>query len=90
VADGVDAAVERVEAAHGEAVLDRSPPEAELDQLPAGDHAVLPGGERGNRRVRTTRSTFTPYFVVNVERARHAPDPDDRIVSPDPLIDTPL
>jgi hypothetical protein len=90
VADGVDAAVERVEPAHGEAVLDCTPPEPELRQLPAGDDTVLPGGEGGDRRVGAARPTFTPYFVVKVERARHGSDRDGRIVSPRPRIVAPL
>ena len=55
MADGVHAPVDRVEAARREAVLDRTPPEPELRELPARDHAMLPCGEVGDRRIRAVR-----------------------------------
>jgi hypothetical protein len=46
VADGVDAAVEAVEAAGGQAAFDGTPREAEPVQLGKGDHAVLASRQR--------------------------------------------
>jgi hypothetical protein len=79
-----------VEAAILEAMTDRSTAHAQRGRLPARHDSVPAGGERRDRRVDPTRSTFGPTIGLNVERARHAPDPDDRIVSPDPLIDASL
>ena len=46
VADGVDAAVDRVEAPGVDPIADRPPPEAEPDELSARDDSMLTRGER--------------------------------------------
>jgi hypothetical protein len=88
VADGVHATVERVETPHVEAMLDRPAPDSQRRELAARHDAVLRRGKGGDCRVCPTPPTFTPYFVVNVGRARHAIDADDQIVPADPRIDT--
>jgi hypothetical protein len=51
--------------------VDRIGPNAELEQLPAGNHPVLASREAENRLVRATNLTFAAYVAVNVRRVRH-------------------
>jgi hypothetical protein len=51
VPDGVDAAVDRVEAAGGDPRVDRSTSEAHLDELPASYNPVLASGESGDHPI---------------------------------------
>lgn len=70
MAHGVDAAVDAMQAAALEAVLDRPSAEPDVPELPACHDAVLAGGKLGDRRVRRMRWTFPPtvgVFVACVE-----------------------
>ncbi|HWK18070.1 MAG TPA: hypothetical protein VNR66_11510 [Solirubrobacteraceae bacterium] len=58
VADGVDAAVEAVEATNSETPVDLAPGEPERKQLPTRGHAVLRASEFGDFAV-----TWTLFFI---------------------------
>ena len=51
MADGVDGAVYPVEPSYSQAVVDRLPTKTGSRQLPASDHTMLTGGQRGDRMV---------------------------------------
>jgi Histidine kinase-, DNA gyrase B-, and HSP90-like ATPase len=55
-----------------ETTADRAASEADVDELPAGDDAVLARGERGDLGVERTRPTFCIDVMSNVGRAGHA------------------
>jgi hypothetical protein len=71
VADGVHAAVHCVQPPGLEAVADGPTTEAEVDELAAGDDAVLGRGEGRDRAVHRTRPTLCPDDGPNVDFARH-------------------
>jgi hypothetical protein len=53
--DRVDAAMKSVEPSAPQAVANRVPAQTEIDQLRAGDYAVLPRRQRGHLDVDRTR-----------------------------------
>ena len=52
MADGVDAAMDAVQAAGCDGAAERAVTEGEVEQLSSGDHAVLVGGELSERAPR--------------------------------------
>ena len=70
--DGIDAAVQRMQPAQRESVLDRIRSEAEVEELCARDDAMLPSRNRRDRRLHTTRRTFGAHNALNVRLVRHA------------------
>jgi hypothetical protein len=56
-------------------VGDRAPPEAQGDELPARDHPMLPGGQRGDARIRRTSRRLCIYAM---QKLRHVPIRADR------------
>jgi hypothetical protein len=81
-ADGIDAAVQGMQAPARDPAVDRPPAEPEGGELAAGDDAVLACCEAGDRPlVRPARrpawTTFAPHMVVNVVQVRHSGQ-DDR------------
>jgi hypothetical protein len=66
MADGVDPPMDGVQTAVLEAVPDAPAAEAELEELPASDDAVLTGGEPRDLRVDETKPTFGPYVGQKV------------------------
>jgi hypothetical protein len=71
VADGVDAAVQHVEAASRDAVVDGIEGQAQGDELPTGHHPVLPVREAGDQLVDGRRPTLTAHIRHNVDRVSH-------------------
>ena len=69
----VHAAVDHVQSAALDAVVDSSRADPLLHQLPPRDHAMLSVGERRDRPVNSTNPILTPYDGVNVGFVRHAP-----------------
>jgi hypothetical protein len=78
--DGVDAAVDRMQAARGQPVSNRTPSDPELKQLLPGHHSVLALREPSHRSVavgattprhHTTRGTFGPDMGLNGAFVRH-------------------
>jgi hypothetical protein len=68
VADRVDAAVHRVQAAPSKPVADRAPPHSQVNQLPSRDHAMLPLSDARDHAIPVacpTRGTFGPYLGLN-------------------------
>jgi hypothetical protein len=63
--------VQDVKASDGDPAVDRPWMHTQLEQLPARDDAVLKLGERRNRGVDPTRSTFATDSVVNVDGVPH-------------------
>ena len=77
MAHGEHATVDGVQPAACEAVIDRSAPEAQLDQLRAGDDAVLAGGERRDRSVvARSRRTLGIHVMPNVRLDVHRSERD--------------
>jgi hypothetical protein len=72
VPDCIDPGIERVQPALRDAMLDCAPAEAHRQQLPAGDDSVLSLGELADPRVHW--STFTTYFMADVDHLAHRPD----------------
>jgi hypothetical protein len=52
VSDGVNGAMKGEEPAGREATLDRPASQAEREQLPPGNHSVLPGSQIGDDQIR--------------------------------------
>ena len=73
VADRVDPAVHGVEPAALQPVTDRPATEPEVDELSAGDDAVLGLGERGDRAVHAANATFGPFKGPKCSLAGHGP-----------------
>jgi hypothetical protein len=71
MADGVDAAIQDVEASAFEAVLDHPAAQPEIVKLPARDHSVLPPRQRRYRGIRAMRCIFATTVGVDVKRIRH-------------------
>jgi hypothetical protein len=71
VSDGVDAAVEWVEALELQAIIDGIGPKPERKQLRPRHHAVLPLGQSRNGLL-LTNLTFAAYMAVNVRFVAHA------------------
>ena len=74
VADGVDGAVQRVEAMVCDQMLDLAPVEPELQELPTRDHTLLARGElrNGSHELPVlTLSMFAAIIVVNILRVGH-------------------
>ncbi len=59
--DRVHASMDRSKEATGDAVLDRALAETEIEQLPAGDHAVLSLREGGDVSI-CSRFRFAPHW----------------------------
>ncbi|MGA9635833.1 MAG: hypothetical protein WBQ41_11415, partial [Solirubrobacterales bacterium] len=83
VADGVDAAMNAVEAPGSRAITDGAPAHSEMDELDRGDHPVLAGGNRTDpcvparfvafvRHIRTkaTDGPISPPFVADSRFSR--------------------
>jgi hypothetical protein len=66
VADRVDASINAVKAAQREAALDRSAPDAQLEELAVCDDAMLSGRERGQRRI-----TWPIWFIYSMGEIGH-------------------
>jgi hypothetical protein len=64
VADGVDAAVDAVEPAGCDAVVDRAVTETEPLQLDEGDGSMLPSGKLGDCSVNGGVARFARYFAI--------------------------
>jgi hypothetical protein len=71
VARGVNSAVKGLESTASQSKVDRIRPDAELEQLPAGEHPVLASREAEHRLVRIRNLTFAAYVPVNVRRVGH-------------------
>src|SRR6185437_15790768 len=90
VADRVDAAVERVEAAGLEPVRDRAPRESEIHELRARHDPVLPARERRDRAIGVDRPTLCIHVMSNVGPPGHGPDRDEETATADRRIATEL
>lgn len=83
MAHGVDAMVHVVQPAPLEPVADRSTAKSDLEQLPAGDHAVLAFRQLRERAIQTdqlgatTKMLLDTYVVLNCVLVGHA-----RMVAP--------
>src|SRR5204862_6645547 len=75
VADGIDAPKPALETAGSNPVLDLLAAEADAQELPSSDDAVLPAGEHGQRRLEVLRCGFRADTGVNPHRAGCAPLP---------------
>ena len=73
MADGVDASVHDVEPPALDPPLDRPPADAELDQLPPVDDAVLPRRQLRDEGVDGSRLRLTTYMGVNCRVDWHRP-----------------
>jgi hypothetical protein len=73
MADGVDAAVNGMQARSLHAPLDRATPETELHELRAFHHAVLTVCQRRDRRVLIAGVEFPMYARGNFTLAAHRP-----------------
>jgi hypothetical protein len=77
MANGIDAALDDVEAVPPHALLDRPPADPKAEQLPPRNHSMLPTRKvryrpiRVGRREEGTRSEFAPYGVVNAALVPH-------------------
>jgi hypothetical protein len=71
-ADREDASKDRMQALRPEARSDRSPPQPERDELIPSDHAMLPIGKLGNRRIRANRQSCI-YVMLICRLAAHGP-----------------
>ena len=69
--DGVDAAVQRMQALSLDAVVDGIEGEPECDQLAPCDHAVLAARKLGDHLVGATRAILTVYDRQNFARVSH-------------------
>jgi hypothetical protein len=71
MADGVDAAVERVQPAGTHAAVDRMAAAVEFSQLAPRDDAVLVGGKHRDRRIQAKRVDFAANSAANSSRVGH-------------------
>ncbi len=71
VTHGVHAAMDRMQAASGQPPLDRAAVQADLPELPPGDHPVLGPGQRGDQRVARRDPHLASNIDGNVEVAVH-------------------
>jgi len=71
VADCVDAAVDRVQRATLQPVVDNAPAEPHFEELRSRDHAVLTIGQLGYHAVAMTSSQFAPHRGVNCDLVGH-------------------
>ncbi len=73
MANGVDAAVDRMKATGGNPSLDRTPSDAQLEHLTSGHHPVLPRGEFCECPAASISclATFATEWVSNVARCGH-------------------
>jgi len=71
VSDGIDAAIEDVQATELDPVIDRVPADAVRSQLPARDDAVLALGELGDPPIHEFNLRLTAYHAVNLIYFRH-------------------
>jgi hypothetical protein len=86
MADGVDPAVEGMQQAYRDQAVDPVAAQAQLEQLPPCDGAVLPGGEGSEesdraicantpyRALSRTWADFARYMRVNSAQVRHGTD----------------
>jgi hypothetical protein len=71
VADRIHASMQGVQAAAGKTMRDRTGPDPDLEQLGAGDHAVLALGHHRYRGIRATLTGFGPHMGVNPVSMSH-------------------
>jgi hypothetical protein len=72
LSDGVDAAVERMEAFALHPMVDRTVAQPQAGKLGSSHHPVLPLSKLRDLLVVLTRLTFPPYYVVKVNLVAHA------------------
>lgn len=65
MADGIHPAMDRVQAAAVDPMIDPPTPESQLTELSPRHHTMLPPSQVGNRHVNAPRPHFAPYFGVN-------------------------
>jgi hypothetical protein len=72
VPNGIDAAVNRVEATNFEPMADCPPSNAEINELRPRNHAMLTLGKLSDQLVDARTADFCPYDGLNCDLVGHA------------------